>query len=355
VSQFDDPSAVPDEPPPCGEPGSADGSGTPDMPGEDRSTEPAEPAPPDRPGPLPGAGEAVATRRPGRPGRPLGPIAAHVSSAHRAWLGPVREAYQAATLSSGLTMSRLGETLYISKPKISELLSGKLYPRWELLYDVAVALGISVWPLYRLWRHAALETENKSRSWVEKSSAARGTMTATRATPPMDLSAFREITEGGYRLYAGVFLLAGYCDAALEETYDQLWLSWDQALASHDTRRYAFTVLRTAVMARTPHIDGRPEFSEAAFDTIALQAVTDANEAVEQVAESIALFKAMSRLPDNQLDIMVLRVLHGMTDRDVSHFLGLPLPTVRSDERHAIRFLEDILSPPPPPEEGDQT
>ena len=34
------------------------------------------------------------------------------------------------------------------------------------------------------------------------------------------------------------------------------------ASPSYDTRRYAFTVLRTAVMARTPHIDGRPEFSE---------------------------------------------------------------------------------------------
>ncbi|MFF2205517.1 sigma factor-like helix-turn-helix DNA-binding protein [Streptomyces sp. NPDC058145] len=260
----------------------------------------------------------------------------------------------AAALSSGLTMSRLGEELYISKPKISELLSGKLYPRWELLHDVAVVLGVSVWPLYRLWRQAALETQNKSRAWIEKSSAARGTMMATRATPPMELSAFREITEGGYRLYAGVFL-TGCRDAALEETYDQLWLSWDQALASHDTRRYAFTVLRTAVMARTPHIDGRPEFSEAAFDTIALQTASDVGEAAEQVAESMALFKAMSRLPDNQLDVMVLRVLHGMTHEDVSHFLGQPLPRVRSDERHAIRFLEDTLSPPPPAEELEDT
>lgn len=349
MNQFDDPPAVPDEPPPSGESGPADGRGTSTTQVRDHPKEPAGPGVMDRPGPQ----GVVSARRPGRPGRPLGPIAAHVSSAHRAWLGPVREAYLAAALSSGLTMSRLGETLYISKPKISELLSGKLYPRWELLHDVAMELGVSVWPLYRLWRHAALETENKSRSWVEKSSA-RVTMTATRATPPIDLSAFREITESGYRLYAGVFLIAGACDAALHETYDQLWLSWNQALASHDTRRYAFTVLRTAVMARTPHLDGRPEFSEAAFDTIALQTITDADQAAEQIAETLALFKAMSRLPDNQLDIMVLRVLHGMTDKDVSHILGLPLPTVRSDERHAIRFLEDILSPPHPFEEGDQ-
>ncbi|WP_405558488.1 hypothetical protein [Streptomyces sp. NBC_01171] len=39
------------------------------------------------------------------------------------------------------------------------------------------------------------------------------------------------------------------------ETYDQLWLSWNQALASPDARRYAFTVLRGAGMSATPHID----------------------------------------------------------------------------------------------------
>ncbi|MYV41898.1 hypothetical protein GT030_24280 [Streptomyces sp. SID1328] len=146
-----------------------------------------------------------------------------------------------------MTMSRLGDALHISKSKISELLSGKFYPRWELLYDLAVALGISFWPLYRLWRQAALETENKSRTWVDNStSRVQGTMTATRSTPPLDLTAFRDLTENGYRLYAGVFLIGPYCQAAIDKTYDRLWLSWNQALASPDARRYAFTVLRGA-------------------------------------------------------------------------------------------------------------
>lgn len=252
-------------------------------------------------------------------------------------------------------MSRLGAALHISKSKISELLSGKFYPRWELLYDLAVALNISYWPLYRLWRQAALETENKSRTWVDTStSRVHVTMTATRSTPPLDLTAFRDLTENGYRLYAGVFLLAPCCQAAIDKTYDQLWLSWNQALASPDARRYAFTVLRGAVMSATPHLDGRPEFSAAAFDTIALQALTDDDRAAAQLAETIALFKAMSRLPDNQLDIMVLRTLHGLDDEDISHLLGLPLPVVRSDARHATRFLEAILCPPPT-SEGDQS
>ncbi|MEU3862739.1 sigma-70 family RNA polymerase sigma factor [Streptomyces sp. NPDC028722] len=343
MNRFSDPPEAPDEPPPPGEPQPAGAAGPPAAPRQNATDKPAGPGFPARAGKPSGRGGRTANgRRPGRPGRPLGPIAPHVSSAHRAWLVPVREAYLAAALSTGLTMSRLGEAVYISKPKISELLSGKLYPRWELLYDVAVTLGVSFWPLYRLWRQAALETENKSRTWVEKS-AARVTMTATRATPPLDLTAFRDLTEGGYRLYGGVFLIGASCDAALEETYDQLWLSWDQALASRDARRYTFTVLRTAVMTRTSHIDGRPEFSAAAFDTVALRSLTDEDEAAEQIAESIALFKAMGRLPHNQLDVMVLRALHGMATEDVSQLLGLPLATVLSDERHARRFLDDSL------------
>jgi DNA-directed RNA polymerase specialized sigma24 family protein len=111
-------------------------------------------------------------------------------------------------------------------------------------------------------------------------------------------------------------------------------------------------VLRRAVMARTPHIDGRPEFTAAAFDTIALQSLTDEKEAAEQVAETMALFKAMSRLPDSQLDVMVLRTLLGLADEDVSDLLGVSLPVVRSDERHATRFLDAVLCPPPTPE-GD--
>ncbi|MFJ7146797.1 hypothetical protein ACIQVT_01070 [Streptomyces sp. NPDC100445] len=102
-------------------------------------------------------------------------------------------------------------------------------------------------------------------------------------------------------------------------------------------------MLRTAVMTRTPHIDGRPEFSAAAFDTVALRSLTDEDEAAERIAEPIALFKAMGRLPHNQLDVMVLRARRGMAAEDVSQLLGLPLATVLSDERHATRFLDDSL------------
>ncbi|MEU1558521.1 hypothetical protein ABZ517_38290 [Streptomyces scabiei] len=133
----------------------------------------------------------------------------------------------------------------------------------------------------------------------------------------------------------------------MSNTFDILWLSWDDALASQDTRRYAWNVLRATVMASTPHRDGRPELGMAAFDTAALQPLADR---MHQIAESLKLFAAMSRLPGSQLDVMVLRRLLNRPPETVSALLGVPLAAVRSDERHATRFLESVLCPPPPTE-----
>lgn len=307
-----DPSASPDESDPF-----------------DKRETPAGAAPTDRP------------QRLGRPGRPLGPVAADCSSAHRAWLEPVRDAYR----RSGQTMSQLGTQLHMAKSKISELLSGRMYPRWEVLYPLAVELRIPYSPLFRLWAQAAVKTHNKSRTWVDDSVA--GVAVTTRpAAPPLDHKAFRKLTEDGYRDYASVFLADDCCGPALDDTYDQLWLRWTHVLSSPDARRYAWDVLRTTVMALTPHIDGRPEFSHAAFDTVAMQAATDQDAALRQLHETLGLYKAMSRLPDHQLDVIVLRRLRAMPTETVSDLLGAPLATVRSDERHATRFLETALTAP---------
>ncbi|MGR4852041.1 hypothetical protein [Streptomyces sp. LARHCF252] len=40
-------------------------------------------------------------------------------------------------------------------------------------------------------------------------------------------------------------------------------------------------------MARTPHRDGWPELGSAAFDTAALQSLTDPADRLNQIAESL--------------------------------------------------------------------
>lgn len=292
--------------------------------------------------------DGLSPSRPGRAGRPLGPIVESCDAAHRAWLEPLREAY----LESELTMSVLSRHLLMAKSKISELMSGRLYPRWELLGALAAELGVPAGPLYRLWRQAAPELRRKSRVWHDERSSEA---IAVRPAPPMDHTAFRALTETGYDFYASVFLPDPQREAAVRDTYDQLWLSWPKALASADTRRHAWTMLRATVMSRTPLIDGRPQFTHTAFDTVALRRLSgpeNVEAAVEQLTETEALFRAMSRLPGHQLDVIVLRSLGGMTEEEVSDLLGVPLATVRSDERHAIRFLDSILCSPPTDPEG---
>ncbi|MEU2269819.1 sigma factor-like helix-turn-helix DNA-binding protein [Streptomyces olindensis] len=91
----------------------------------------------------------------------------------------------------------------------------------------------------------------------------------------------------------------------------------------------------------------------AAFDTVVLQSLTNPADRLNQITESMRLFTAMSRLPAHQLDVMVLRRLYGLPAENVSALLGVPLAAVRSDERHATRFLESLLCPPPPTDEGN--
>ncbi|MFJ1874333.1 sigma-70 family RNA polymerase sigma factor [Streptomyces chartreusis] len=258
-------------------------------------------------------------------------------------MDPLRETY----LASGLTLSDLSTRVRFAKSKISELLRGVgLYPRWEIVYLLAAELDMPNWPLYRLWSQAAYEA-HKSSDWVDNCTERTPILTATHTAPPLDHRAFRELVEMDYLLYAQAFLDDDQRDAAVSDTFDILWLSWDDALASHDTRRYAWNVLRATVMTRTPHRDGRPELGMAAFDTVILQSLTDPADRVNQIAESLELFTAISRLPSSQLDVMVLRRLCGRAPETVSALLGLPLAAIRSDERHATRFLESVLCPPP--------
>ncbi|MEU7489597.1 sigma-70 family RNA polymerase sigma factor [Streptomyces sp. NPDC042319] len=239
----------------------------------------------------------------------------------------------------------MSERTRFAKSKLSELLRGVgLYPRWEIVLSLSTELQMPSWPLYHLWRRAALEA-HKSREWVDGCSE-KTTLTATSTAPPVDHRAFRELVTENYCRYAQVFLTDNQRDTAVSDAFDILWLRWNEALSSPDIRRFAWQVLRTTVMSKAPFVDGCPELASAAFDTVALQSQTTVTDHMNQLAESLELFTAMSRLPDHRLDVMVLRRLCGFTPEEASTVLGVPLAAVQSDERHAVRFLESVLCPP---------
>ncbi|MFE1478992.1 sigma-70 family RNA polymerase sigma factor [Streptomyces cyaneofuscatus] len=284
---------------------------------------------------------------PSKPGRKLGPIAESVGSAHRAWLVPLRSGF----LASGLTISELHQRTGWAKSKISELLRGTgLYPRWEITNDLLLELSIPTWPMRRLWVSAALEAQKKQ-EWIDRSVGEPMPVTTTPGLPPIEHQAFVELQFGAYRRYAGVFLKRReVADRAVAEAFDILWLRWEEALSSSDVVRFAWSVFRISVMVRTPHIDGCPTLGTSAFDTFALRQAQTAEERFAQVEESSAVFKTMSRLPEQQLDVMVLRHLLGMAPSAVADVLGVPIASVRSDERHAKHVLENVLGTESDPE-----
>ncbi|WP_328786446.1 MULTISPECIES: sigma-70 family RNA polymerase sigma factor [unclassified Streptomyces] len=278
---------------------------------------------------------------PVRPGRKLGPIADTVSSSHRAWLEPTREHY----LASGRTLSDLSRNV-LAKSKLSELLRGVgHYPRWEVIHRLAGELDIPGWPLYRLWKQAAMDA-GKSRDWVDRSTEGTTAVATARSDQPLEHWALCQTVVDGYLAYAGVFLTDGTHKTAVDDTFAILWLCFDEALASPDIRRYTWNILRATVKAKANYRDERPVLTEAAFDTISLSH-PGPEEQPTGLAEILELFTAISKLPDAQLDVMVLRRLCGFQPKQVSDLLGIPLAAVRSDERHARRFLDDTIELPP--------
>lgn len=275
----------------------------------------------------------------GRPGRKLGPIADRVNPRHRAWLEPMRARLDA----SGMTASYLAERAGFSKSKVTELLRGVgLYPHWEITYALVRLLGMPVTPMCRLWAAAAREAQKK-RGWID-GSIARIVVSTGPAAPPLEHHAFAKTNGARYESYAAVFLGdSGESSRVVTETFDILWLCWNEALASSQVQRYAWQVLRRGVMARAPHIDGRPDLAGATFSTVALDNATGL-AAFRQAEQTVAFFRAVGRLPDVQLDVIVLRHLRGMDITPVADLLGVTPAFVVSTERHAKRSLATRLN-----------
>lgn len=127
------------------------------------------------------------------------------------------------------------------------------------------------------------------------------------------------------------------------ETFDVLWFRWAEALASADVVPFAWSVLRRSVMARACHTDGCPELARTAFDTVALSLLSTPAARFAQIEESMSLFKAISRLPAHQLDVMALTYLRGMDHAAVADVLGVPIASVHTADRYARKSLTTAL------------
>ncbi len=274
-----------------------------------------------------------------RRGRPPAPISPAAGPLHRAWLESVRSVHR----TSGLTLDELVDLSGYSKTRISELLRGNgYYPAWEITFSVIRALGIPAAPMCRLWAAAAREAD-KGPDWI-RHCIEQVAHEAER--PPLPYQVFTDTMYEPYLAYARAWLLTDRrARGVVAEANDILWLRWDEATASANLNRYAWRLLRSRVMLRTNRWEGRPDLRAAVFATREIRTSHDPGHMIA-LSELIDLFAAISRLPDDQMDVAVLRHLCGIPDQRIPDVLGLSPAIARAVDHHARATGEALLDAP---------
>ncbi|CAM5685145.1 helix-turn-helix domain-containing protein [Streptomyces purpurascens] len=273
---------------------------------------------------------------PSRRGRKPESIGEQVGPSHRAWLEPVRN----RLFATGLTLDDLVGRSGYSKARISELLRGKgYYPGWEITYSVVRALDIPVWPLRRLWTAAAREAAKDS-AWIESRIHAVQPLPPER--PPLAHQGFTEAMRHPYTAYARAFLQSDRrAHWVVSEACDILWLGWDDAVAGPNVPRHAWRLLRSRVLLRAQlHPAGHPDLRPAAFQTVDQSRIDDLTARFARIGRLADFFDAVARLPQNQLDVTVLRYLCGIHPDTIPDVVGLSTAITQSIDHHARGALE---------------
>ncbi|MGY4983758.1 XRE family transcriptional regulator [Streptomyces sp. 900105755] len=202
------------------------------------------------------------------------------------------------------------------------------------------ALDLPPWPLRRLWTAAAREAAKKQ-GWID--SRIRAVQPLGPEQPPVAHLAFTQAMREPYTAYAQAFLQTeDRAQRAVRETFDILWLTWDEALSSADVQRHAWQMLRSRVMARALQQDGHPDLRQAAFYTAAQAAITDLAERTAHIDTMAHFFDAVARLPQDQMDVIVLTHLCGIHPTAVPGIVGLSPAMTHTLDHHARGALSDL-------------
>ncbi|MFF3753113.1 RNA polymerase sigma factor [Streptomyces sp. NPDC002018] len=138
--------------------------------------------------------------------------------------------------------------------------------------------------------------------------------------------------------------------AAAEQVVDaacaRLLEDWQHVLSRESVPQYAWAVLKEEVArwlgehsCPEPVLAGTAAF-HSAIGKLLLSGTRDQFEVLE---EEIGLYAAISRLPERQYDVVVLRHVLRVPDEEVAEYMGIDVATVRSQARHARRRLAKAL------------
>ncbi|MEU4800471.1 sigma factor-like helix-turn-helix DNA-binding protein [Streptomyces sp. NPDC023327] len=245
---------------------------------------------------------------------------------------------------SGATLDDLARRSGFSKTRISALLRGiEYYPSWEITYSVVHALGLPPWPLRRLWTSGAYEAAKPTR-WITRS--IRAVQPLGPEERPVEHRGFMEKMEHYYVAYAQALLHIERPERIVDEAFDILWAGWEEVAAGPNLPRKAWRLVRSRVLLRVRrHPDGRPDLRPAAFMTVAQSRIEEPVARFVEISEVAAFFDAISHLPPDQFDVIVLRYLCEFPAEEVQEATGLSPAHIHTLDHHARGALEQLLRP----------
>ncbi|RDG39110.1 sigma-70 family RNA polymerase sigma factor [Streptomyces corynorhini] len=142
--------------------------------------------------------------------------------------------------------------------------------------------------------------------------------------------------------------------AAAESVVDsacaRLLAHWPHVLLQESVARYAWAVLKEEVAHWLEARGLRPALVDTAAFHAAIRKLLryESPDRFAVLQDEIALYSAISRLPERQYDVIVLRHVLRIPDEVVAEYLGVELATVHSHVRHARRRLAKDLGLPAP-------
>ncbi|MFF7189597.1 RNA polymerase sigma factor [Streptomyces sp. NPDC008222] len=166
-------------------------------------------------------------------------------------------------------------------------------------------------------------------------------MTSPVPDPPLDFQAFYQHYHRAYLNYA--YLQLGERTTAIEtveSVFVQLLETWPEVLTQPSVQRYAYSVLRRAIANHLVLRHGSTALVETATFAKVRVAVRRQLEVLES---SLGLYAAIARLPERQMDVVVMRFVLGYSVTTVAETMGVSTGTVRSHIHAARRRLAHEL------------
>lgn len=177
-----------------------------------------------------------------------------------------------------------------------------------------------------------------------------------RAVARGDERALRVLVERHRDRVYGLLLRSTGSAADADDLFQEVWIRVVRAAGDFDPAqrfrpwlwRIAINLVRDAARRRKALVwstteDGNlPERGDPA-------PAPDAQVAAGQ--EARALHRAIASLPQGQRDVLLLRWIEGLGEREVAEAVGIPPGTVKSRLHHAMRNLRALLTAAPGREE----